>query len=603
MRKVNCKLSIVNCSGFTLLEALMSLAIFAIIALGVIGSYAALTKSVKVVREKTILAALADNYMEIVKNMPYSQVGTKVGNPNGPLADLTNAITTKIESYSYKIYYEVTFIDDPADGIAPADVEPADYKQVKMTILNTTNNQASIFSTNIVPKGLEGTLNAGALLIKVFNANGQPLAGASIHIESTTTAPSIILDRTSDASGQWIEVGLPAKVNGYHIVVTKAGYSTDMTYPPSVSNPNPIKPDATILDGQVTTVSFSIDVLSTLNIKTLNTLCQNLNGVNMNVRGAKLVGTSPDVLKFYENFSSSAGVVALNSLEWDSYTPVLLTGQSWVVAGTSPIQKIDVLPNTTQTFSTILGLNSTANSLLLVVKDAATGAALENVYAHLQEIGPPTEDYYGYTSGSVWTQSDWSSGSGLTNWSTSTPNQYFQDDANIDVISVPVGVRLKQNAGLFVSSGWLESSTFDTGTGLSNFTTLSWDPPSQSSSTLLSFQLAANNDNLTWNYVGPDGTSATYYTVPGSNVGSVLDNNRYIRYKAYLSSVDPSITPVFTSVNINYISGCFTPGQVWFGDLNSADHFLEVSIPGYQTQTINSLNINGNQSLEILMSP
>ncbi len=581
----------------------MSLAIFAIIALGVIGSYAALTKTVKVAREKTILASLADNYMEIVKNMPYSQVGTVVGNPNGPLVDLTNAITTRIESYTYKIYYEVTYIDDPADGLAPADAEPADYKQVKMTILNTTTNQVSTFSTNVVPKGLEGTLNAGALLIKVFNSSGQPVSGASIHIESTTTAPTIILDRTSDSAGQWIEVGLPAKVNGYHIVVTKAGYSSDMTYLPTVSNPNPIKPDTTIIDGQVTTISFSIDLISTLNIKTLNTSCQNVNGVNINIRGAKLIGTSPDVLKFNENFSSSGGLIALNSLEWDSYTPTLLTGQSWVVAGTSPIQKIDVMPNTTQTFTTILGLNSTSNSLLLVVKDAATGAALENVFAHLQKTGPPSEDYYGYTSGSVWTQIDWSSGSGQANWSTSSPDKYFQDDANIDIASVPTGVRLRQDVGLFVSSGWLESSTFDTGTGLSNFTTLTWDPPSQSSSTSLSFQLAANNDNATWNYVGPDGTSSTYYTVPGSNITSALDNNRYVRYKAYLSSSDPYITPVFTSVNINYISGCFTPGQVWFGELYAGNHSLEVSIPGYQTQTINTLNINGNQSLEILMSP
>ncbi len=582
----------------------MSLAIFAIIALGVIGSYAALIRSVKVVRERTILATLADNYMEIVKNMPYSQVGTKVGNPNGPLADLTNAITTKIESYSYKIYYEVTYIDDPADALAPTDVEPADYKQVKMTILNTTTNQTSVFSTNIVPKGLEGTLNAGALLLKVFNANGQPVSGASIHIESTTTAPTIILDRTSDASGQWIEVGLPAKVNGYHIVVTKAGYSTDMTYPPTAANPNPIKPDATILDGQVTTISFAIDLLANLNIKTLNNLCQPVSGVNVNVAGSKLIGTSPNIYKYNQNFSSVAGLIALTNLEWDTYTPTLLTGQSWVVLGTSPIQKIDVLPGTTQTFTMILGLNGTANSLLVIVKDAATGSALEGATVHLRKGGSVPQDYYGTTGGSVWVQSSWTSGGGVSNWSSSTQANYFQDDANIDINSAPTGVRLNKISGRYVASGWLESSSYDTGTSASNFTTITWQPPSQSASSTLQFQIAVNNDNATWSYKGPDGTSSTYFTTPGTDMGSAFDGNRYIRYKAFLSTLDDKKTPVLTSINLNYVSGCFTPGQVWFGSLTAGNNYdLDVTLAGYQTQTINNIDINGNQAYEVLMSP
>ena len=59
--------------------------------------------------------------------------------------------------------------------------------------------------------------------------------------------------------GNWIEVGLPPSVNGYHIVVTKPGYSTDQTYPITPQNPNPTKPDATIMSGQVTQVSIVTD--------------------------------------------------------------------------------------------------------------------------------------------------------------------------------------------------------------------------------------------------------------------------------------------------------------------------------------------------------
>lgn len=582
----------------------MTLAIFAIIALGVLGAYAALTKSVKVAREKTILAALADSNMEIVKNMPYSQVGTITGNPNGTLPDASNPIVTKIESYTYKIYYRVRYIDDPADGLAPADSEPADYKQVKMEVLNTTTGQLSSFVTNIVPKGLEGTINAGALLIKVINAAGQPVVGANVHIESTTTAPSIILDDVTGGDGQVIEVGLPARVNGYHIVASKAGYTTDQTYPITASNPNPIKPDATIVDGTVTSVSLAIDLVSTLNIYTLNNLCQGIDGVNVNVKGAKLIGLNPDVLKYDHSFASVAGLIGLNNLEWDTYTPTLLSGQSWVVMGTSPIQKIDVLPGTTQNYNIILSANSTANSLLVIVKDAATGASLEGATVHLQKGGSTPQDYYGTTGGSVWVQQDWTAGPGVSDWSTTTTDSYLQDDANVDINSVPTGVRLKKITGRYVLSGLLESSSFDTGTSNTNYSILTWEPPSQSASTTVAFQLAANNDNGTWNYVGPDGTSATYYTVPGSDISNVLDNNRYVRYKMFLSTDNDKKTPVVTSVSVNYVSGCATPGQYWFGDLTSGNNYtLTVSMPGYTDFVKDFSDIFGNQLIEVLMSP
>ena len=76
-------------------------------------------------------------------------------------------------------------------------------------------------------------------------------------------------------------------------------------------------------------------------------------------------------------------------MEWDTYTPTLLSGQSVIVYGTSPVQKISVLPGTTQTFTMILGGNSTPNSLLVLVKDATSGAALEGASVTLSQGGKP----------------------------------------------------------------------------------------------------------------------------------------------------------------------------------------------------------------------
>lgn len=588
--------------GFTLMDILVSVTVFTILVAGVIGAVSALHRSVKAAREQTILSSLVSSDLEIVRNLPYVQVGTVQGNPPGALPDQASPRSITVEGRTYAIYYEVTYTDDPADGTALAgtDSSAADYKQVKMFIRNTTSGQVTTILTTVSPKGLEGTQNAGALSIRVLNAQGQPVSGARVQIFNTVLNPDITLDRTTDASGNWIEVGLPPSVNGYHVVVSKNGYSTDQTYPLTAQNPNPIKPDATVLVGQVTQVTFAIDLLANLTIRTLDQKCQPVNGIGVNVAGSKLIGTNPNILKFNTNYTSASGQIALQNIEWDTYTPTLLAGQNVMVYGTSPIQRIDVLPGTTQTFTLLLGAYS-ANSLLVIVKDAATGAALEGADVHVQKGGSVPQDYYGITGGSILTQVDWTGGGGQQNFVNDT--QYADDSGTVDANSVPTGLRLEKTAGDYATAGWLESSTFDTGTDATNFTTLTFAPLAQDPATTLRFQVAANNDNTTWDYTGPDGTNGTYYTVSGTNLHTSLDGNRYVRYKVFLSTTDVKRTPVLTSVGLNYVSGCFSPGQSMFSNLTSGNNYtIEVSMAGYQTYTASSASVSGNQILEVLLS-
>lgn len=589
--------------GFTLIEAVVGLAVFAVLMTGVLAVYTLLSRTVKIDREKTIVASLANSRLETVRNLPYSQVGTVNGNPNGSLPDLTNPENVSIESAPYRLYYEVTYQDDPADGtiLAGTDSAPNDYKQVKMYVRNETTGAVTNFLTTISPQGLESLNNAGALAIRVFNAQGQPVPSASVHIENFLLTPNIVLDRTTDANGNLLEVGLPASVNGYHIVATKPGYSTDQTYPITVQNPNPVKPDATIVNGQVTQVSFAIDLLSDLLIRTLGTSCQNLNGINVNVAGTKLIGTNPDVLKFDQNFSSVNGAINLNDIEWDTYTPTLLTGQNLMVYGTSPVQRIDVLPDTSQTFTLILGAQTT-NSLLVIVKDAATGIPLEGASVNLHKGGSVPQDYYGTTGGSVLSQIDWTGGPGQETFADET--MYFSDDGFVDANSMPTGLKLLKTSGRYASNGTLISSTFDTGSTGTNYTTLTWNPTSQNPGTSLKFQVATNNDNATWSFKGPDGTASSHYEVSGSNINSSHDGDRYLRYKVFLSTTNDRRTPVLTSLNINYVSGCFTPGQTIFTDLTAGNNYsLNITLPGYQDLTIDPLTITANQTIEVVMNP
>lgn len=586
--------------GFTLVEVLVSIGIFLILVMSVYQVFFSTTQAIRVYRETASVSELASQYLEIVHNLPYSQIGTINGNPPGSLPDLPNATSIVFNANTYQVYYVVNYIDDPADGtiLAGTDPAPNDYKQVKLYIKNTSNGLVKSFVTNIVPKGLESLGSGGALVIKVFNAVGQPVPNATVQISNTLTAPNINLTRTTDATGNWVEVGLPASSNSYHIVVTKNSYSTDQTYPVSVSNPNPIKADATILSGQITQISFSIDQLSSLTFNTLDQTCAAIPSVGLEVRGAKLIGT-PDILKFDNVYTSdTGGKISLPSLEWDNYTPGL-TGAAYMVYGSSPVQQVNVLPSTNQSFNLILG-PPTANSLLVIVQDSL-GNPIEGASVELQNTSPLL-DITKITGGSVWTTQDWSGGSGQV--TIGNPAMYSLDDSHISAGGVPSGLRLYNDGIAYAASGMLTSSTFNSGTSTTSYTTLTWQPTSQDPATSLKFQVAANNDNLTWNYTGPDGTGGSYYTVPGSTINAVNNLNKYIRYRAYLATSDTTKTPILTSINVNYVSGCFTPGQVIFTGLAAGSGYnLTVSLVGYVTQTISNLTVGGYNVLHVVLTP
>ena len=178
----------------------------------------------------------------------------------------------------------------------------------------------------------------------------------------------------------------------------------------------------------------------------------------------------------------------------------------------------------------------------------------------MPNITNPSVDTTEVTGGSLWSEQYWNGGSGQANWSDTT--KYWQDSGGISTTDIPLAIRLLNSGGhTLVNSGYLDSSTFDTGSSSTSYTTLNWQPTSQDPSATVKFQVATNNDNATWNYIGPDGTSSTYYTTPGGTINSTNNNNEYIRYRAYLSTTDDTKNPTVTSVGINYVAGCFTPGH------------------------------------------
>ncbi|HEY3040913.1 MAG TPA: C25 family cysteine peptidase, partial [Pyrinomonadaceae bacterium] len=84
---------------------------------------------------------------------------------------------------------------------------------------------------------------------------------------------------------------------------------------------------------------------------------------------------------------------------------------------------------------------------------------------------------------------------------------------------------------------------------IANWTTLSWTattPPN----TTLRFQVAGSLvPSGPFNFVGPDGTAATFFTTSGASL-SQFNGLRYLKYKAFLSTTDSAVTPTLNDVTV-----------------------------------------------------
>jgi PKD repeat protein len=106
----------------------------------------------------------------------------------------------------------------------------------------------------------------------------------------------------------------------------------------------------------------------------------------------------------------------------------------------------------------------------------------------------------------------------------------------------------ESSLGQYHPFGQYESSSHDCGIG-KTFGPLVWDA-TVPAGTELKFQIATNNDNETWIFVGPDGTNDTYYEANGTAIWTGHNGDRYIRYVAFFDLADGIITPQLRSFSI-----------------------------------------------------
>jgi len=374
MSNINKKLHVTDQKGFSLIETLVGVLILAVVSLTLHSLINFTLKTIWESKARVTATQLANQKIEMARNLDYEDVGTISGIPAGNIP--SNEIISR-NGINYTVQTEISYIDDPFDGTLggdPDDTLNTDYKKIRVEVSwnYRLQNEPVVLMSNIVPPGLESSVGGGTLKILVYDAGGAPVPQANVTIDNTDVNPIIDIDTVTDDNGYLILPGSPESIENYEITITKAGYSTNQTYNTTVELPSPEKPHASVFEAQTTNISFAIDQTSNINVWVQNESGILLSGITFDVQGAKTIGLDGDAEPVYkydqQHITNAGGRIFLTNIEWNSYTFSMSESSYYNISETIPVQPIDLLPDTSRDL-TITLTPSEPFSALIITKD------------------------------------------------------------------------------------------------------------------------------------------------------------------------------------------------------------------------------------------
>lgn len=250
--------------GMSLVDVIVGSAMVLIVFVALVGLLRASILITGVSKARAGATAIAETQMEYIRGLSYDAVGTTSGIPNGIIVATSTQVLNGI---TYDTRTLVTYVDDPADGMGSSDTNgiTTDYKRAKVEVSYVVRDSVRNVSlvSNVAPPSLESTTNGGTLSIAVVGATGLPVSGATVAITNTSVVPSISFSTFTDTQGLVQLPGAPTSTQ-YQIAVSKTGYSSATTYARDATNQNPTPGYLTVVQGQTTTGTFSIDTLAQL---------------------------------------------------------------------------------------------------------------------------------------------------------------------------------------------------------------------------------------------------------------------------------------------------------------------------------------------------
>lgn len=365
-------------SGFTLIELLVATFVIGTTLTGMFGLFVLTLRAAQEGERRVAAVALANERVEMIRNLPYVDVGTVGGVPAGSIPQEETVMRNGV---SYTVRTDIRYIDDPFDGqivggsqgeekitichkpgtssertmevpaaaleahlahgdttgacgaggegTPPGDELNADYKQIRVEVSwsQPGSVRSVLLITQMVPQGVEGGELGGTLDFQALDAVGQGVEGATVQIINEATNPVINMTTQTNAEGRLVLPGLPESAGTYKLNVSAAGYTSEQTYDATVDFvPDVDHAHLSMIVREVTSKTFAIDRVSSLSLTTKDEAGAALS-VPYNLRGTKTIGVNGAGDSVYvvdeDEQTDAAGRASHENLPWDSYDLVV----------------------------------------------------------------------------------------------------------------------------------------------------------------------------------------------------------------------------------------------------------------------------------------
>ena len=314
-------------SGATLVELMVTMFVFLLVAFGFLGLFTALLHSAVIAKRQGVGLTLATNQMEYLKSLPYDGLAVS----GGSIIATSYIPATKsqtINGYVYKTTTAINYVDDAYDGCAnypsqalkvqycrgfnsnttsTVDTNPADYKIVDVTVSDPTGVRLANTDTEISSRVAETASTTGAMFITVVDNTGAPVNGAAVHITNNQVTPAVSVSDTTDNNGVAVFYGLPPDNNPDYVASASTSNYSSLNTIAANGSLQPTYANLTILNQQSSAETLVLKPMSSssLALQTTDTAGNPLPSVKVYIKGGyKSYTSSSDTSYYYDNLAS-----------------------------------------------------------------------------------------------------------------------------------------------------------------------------------------------------------------------------------------------------------------------------------------------------------
>lgn len=567
-------------SGVTLLDTLVGTSLMLVVFLGIGAAFRLSVDVITTNKARAGAIALANERMEYLRSLTYSQLGTLGGVPAGNVTQ-NDSETLNGVPYTRRTYIE--YQDDAKDGTGAADTNgiTADYKVAKVDVTwgSRSGTRHIIIASRFSPVGIETAVPGGTLVVNVVNAAGTGLSGATVRVVNASTTPTIDTTTYTNASGTVTIIGAPAAAN-YQVTASQTGYSTAQTYSTGASNTNPNPANLTVTNNHTTTGTFAIDVLGSDTIRTwtpiaagewTDTLADSTkvaSSTALDIAGGGALLAGPVPYSEYGALESVAIGPSLlahwKTLSWSAAVPASTTLHMYVYdgAGAALIPDVQLPGNSSGFASSPVDLSGVSTSTYSALRVRA-------IYGSDSSATPALDSYaVGFDAGP-----------------TPVPNIAFTLRGAKTIGSGPSGTLYKYDQNLSTNASAVNA-----------LSGLEWDSYTLTVDGATGYDIASSCAPQP-NSLSPGGALSTDIYLAPHTTNSLLVDLRSGTTSALIANALISISRTGFSATTT-TDAC---GQAFFSGLSATNYTIDASLAGYTSASASS-TVSGQTSASILFN-